>query len=399
MTELFDYQINLLKNVPTDWKRYIYPKLKNTGRLLGIKGLRGVGKTVMLLQYLLENNKANNMLYVTAEHPYFYTNSLFDLAQEFAKYGGRELIIDEVHKYPQWSRELKLIYDSQPQLKILFSSSSALDLYRGEADLSRRLHKIELYGLSFREFLAFQHNLNFKPYGLHELIENHQEISATITKEINILPLFQEYLKFGYFPFRNEFPEDEAFFSAIYRVINVVLENDLAWIEDYSARNVMKLKKLTGVMAELVPYEPNISHIAKKLEIGRTTLYTYLKNMHDADILRLMYKPGRGTSELQKPAKIYFENPAFLFALAKQPEKGTIRELFFANQLENAGHHVNISKDKADFLLNEKFTFEVGGKNKGIKQIKNIDNSFLAVDDIESGFAKVIPLWLFGFLY
>jgi len=399
MTELFEYQNNLLKNVPTQWKRYVYNRLQKSGRLTGIKGLRGVGKTILLLQYLLEHKKGNDILYVTAEHPYFYTNSLYDLAQEFVKYGGRELIVDEVHKYPGWSRELKLIYDSQPQLKILFSSSSALDLYRGEADLSRRLQKIELYGMSFREFLAFQHKLNFKTYELEEIFKKHQEISATITKDINILPLFQEYLKFGYFPFRYDFQEDEAFISAIYRVINVVLENDLAWIEDYSARNVMKLKKLTGVMAELVPYEPNISQIAKKLEIGRTTLYTYLKNMHDAGILRLLYKPGRGTSKLQKPAKIFFENPGFLFALSKQPEKGTIRELFLANQLENAGYQVNISKDKADFLVDEKYTIEVGGKNKNTSQIKSLDDAFLAMDDVESGFANSIPLWLFGFLY
>jgi len=399
MEELISYQSKLLHQVSNDWQRYLFPELKKGVRLLGIKGLRGVGKTTMFLQYLaFEYKEKKNGLYVTADHPYFYRNSLFELASEWYGYGGKLLLIDEVHKYPNWSRELKLIYDGHPDLTVYFTSSSALDLYRGESDLSRRLLTHTLHGLSFREFLLFRHGISFQRFDLTEIINKHVQITAELTRNIKILPLFEEYLVDGYFPFSKDI-EPETFIPRLIQLINTVLESDLASIEGYSASNVRKIKRLLGVIAETAPFEPNISKIAEKLQLGRNTVNDYLKNLHDAQVLQLLRKPAKGNAQLQKPDKIYFENTSLAYAFQNSPEKETIRETFFMNQLKNAGHLVEISPTRSDFLVDGQYTFEVGGKNKDRKQIKNIEQSYMAIDAIEYGFAKTIPLWLFGLLY
>lgn len=398
MEELFSYQNNLLGRVENQWHRYLYPEMLKDRRLFGLKGLRGVGKTTMFLQYLAHDYPhRDNGLYVTADHPYFYSNTLFDLAADWYKLGGKLLLIDEVHKYPNWSRELKLIYDGHPDLKVMFTSSSALDLYRGESDLSRRLTTGILHGLSFREFLGFRHNLAFKVFKLEELLSRHAEISRQITQNIKILPLFRQYLQEGYFPFAAE--EDEPLPARLLRIINTVLESDLSIIKDYNAGHVGKIKKLLGVIAESAPFEPNISKIASRLQLGRNTVNIYLKNLHDAQILHLINKPGKGMSRLQKPDKIYFENPAFVNAFQKNANVGTLRETFFMNQVFNAGYSINISAKTNDFIVNDDIFFEVGGKNKNQRQVAGRENAWLALDDIEAGYANVIPLWLFGFLY
>jgi len=338
------------------------------------------------------------MTYVTADHPYFYRNSLFELASEWSGYGGKLLLIDEVHKYPLWSQELKLIYDGNPDLTVYFTSSSALDLYRGESDLSRRLVTHTLHGLSFREFLFFQHGISFQKFTLKEIIHSHAQISADLTRHIKILPLFEEYLIDGYFPFSKDI-EKGSFIPRLIQLMNTVLESDLATIEGYSASNIRKIKRLLGVIAETAPFEPNISKIAEKLQLGRNTVNDYLKNLHDAQVLQLLRKPGRGNAGLQKPDKIYFENTSLAYAFQNSPDKGTIRETFFMNQLKNAGYLVEVSPARSDFLIDQQYTFEVGGKNKDRKQIKNTENSYLAIDTIEYGFADKIPLYLFGFLY
>ena len=399
MEELISYQSKLLHQIDNDWQRYLFPELKKGVRLLGIKGLRGVGKTTMFLQYLaFEYEERKNGLYVTADHPYFYRNSLFELASEWSGYGGKLLLIDEVHKYPNWSRELKLIYDGHPDLTVYFTSSSALDLYRGESDLSRRLLTHTLHGLSFREFLLFRHGISFQRFDLTEIINKHVQITAELTRNIKILPLFQEYLVDGYFPFSRDI-EPETFIPRLIQLINTVLESDLASIEGYSASNVRKIKRLLGVIAETAPFEPNISKIAEKLQLGRNTVNDYLKNLHDAQVLQLLRKPAKGNAQLQKPDKIYFENTSLAYAFQNSPEKGTIRETFFMNQLKNAGYLVEISPTRSDFLVDRQYTFEVGGKNKDQKQIKNIEQSYMAIDAIEYGFAETIPLWLFGLMY
>lgn len=380
------------------WIRYLYPKLESGEKLLGIKGLLGVGKTTMLLQYLNQSPfPANQKLYVTADHPFFYSNGIFDLANQFYSYGGKLLVIDEVHKYSNWSRELKLNYDGFPGLRVLFTSSSALDLFRGESDLSRRLISYPLEGLSFREYLSLVTDHNFNSYSFLEILKNHQEIAAFITRDFHPLPYFQDYLKFGYFPAIKHLSA-ESMKTRIFQTINTVLETDLAFSKEYTPANIAKIKKLLGVIAVTVPFEPNISKIAGKLGIGRNTVYAFLTHLQDAKILKLLNKTNKGISYLQKPDKIYFENTNFAFSLQEGPNKGTIRETFFINQLGNAGLQVYLS-EKGDFGVADTWTFEIGGTSKDSRQIKNVKNSFLVIDDIESGFGDRIPLWLFGFLY
>ncbi len=397
MEELIDFQHNLLSRVPLSWSRYLYGKLKTKERLLGLKGLRGVGKTTLLLQYLYNYHEKERGLYVTADHPWFYENTLFDLAAQWYRYNGKLLLIDEVHKYPNWSRELKLIYDGHPDLRVIFTSSSALDLYRGESDLSRRLITQTLAGLSFREYLSFYHRLNFEKITLTDLLSNANEISTALTHQFKPLPLFKTYLRNGYFPFAKNI-ETESIAPRLIRIINTVLESDLAYVQDYSASNIAKIKRLLGVLAKVVPFEPNISKIASKLQLGRNTVNNYLRHLQDAHILRLINKDTSGISALQKPDKIFFENTAFAYAFQNQPNIGSIRETFFLNQLTNAGHRMNLST-VGDFLADEQWLFEIGGRNKNEKQIKDRENAFLALDDIETGVANRIPLWLFGFLY
>lgn len=399
LEQLLLYQNSLLQQVSDDWHRYLFHVFDKEDRLTGIKGLRGVGKTTMLLQYLaFHYPNRRDGLYVTADHPYFYERSLLDLATEWELYGGRLLLIDEIHKYPGWSQQIKLIYDGLPGLRVIFTGSSALELYKGEADLSRRLISHTLRGLSFREYLSFYHDQYFEKHSLEEILKGHEDIASQIVKKVKILPLFVQYLEHGYFPFFKEM-KGAALSPRLLQVINTVLESDLGWIEDYSAANIEKIKKLLGVIAQVAPFEPNISRIAEKLKMGRNTLYIYLKNLKDAGIINLLNKPGRGIAVLQKPGKIYFENTAYAYAFQHTPQAGTLRETFFVNQLVNAGYMINLSPEKADFLVDEKYTFEVGGRNKGNSQIRNIKDSYKALDNIENGFLHTIPLWLFGFLY
>lgn len=387
-----------MNQIPPDWFRYLYHQLPMAEKMVGIKGLRGVGKTTLLLQYLKYKwEDAETGLYVTADHPYFYQNSLFEVAGDWERLGGTLLLVDEVHKYANWSRELKLIYDGFPKLKVIFTSSSALDLYRGESDLSRRVVSQTLPGLSFREYLSLHQIIDLPVVALSDILQRHRAISREINSGIKILPHFKDYVTSGYFPFSK--PGQTTFTTQkLIQVINTVLETDLAYVQDYSASNIIKIKKLLGVIAASAPFEPNISKIAQKLHLGRDTVNHYLRHLQDAYILNLVNKPTKGISALQKPDKIYIENTAFVHALQPRPETGTLRETFFLNQLRNSGYVVELST-KGDFLVDGTYTFEVGGRNKDMSQISGVDNAFLALDDIESGIGSRIPLWLLGFLY
>jgi predicted AAA+ superfamily ATPase len=398
MEELLNFQANILNQMSDKWSRYLLKDLMVDERLLGLKGLRGVGKTTILLQYMAyhypDKSKA---LYVTADHPYFYTNSLFNLAGTWYANEGKLLLIDEVHKYPNWSRELKLIYDGFPDLQVFFTSSSALDLYRGESDLSRRLAVQNLEGMSFREYLNFTQGFEFDKINLEDLLSKHLEIGSEITKKIHPIPYFKSYIKGGYFPFAASLAPD-SLPSRIIQILNTVLETDLSFAQDYSAGNVAKIKRLLGVIAASAPFEPNISKIAEKLGLGRNTVYLFLHHLQDAKIIRMINMPGKSMGSLQKPDKIYFENPNFTYALQAEANIGAVRETFFINQIANSGKDISLSKD-GDFMVEGKYIFEVGGRNKGFDQIKDVENSHLALDEIEIGFGKKIPLWLFGFLY
>jgi len=398
MDELYQYQEEILEKIPGQFFRSMYHKLNWDSRFRGITGLRGVGKTTMLLQYLkFDAPDRNHTLYVTADHPWFYDGSILELAQKFSKYGGSHLLIDEIHRYPNWSRELKNMYDGLPDLQVIFTASSVLDLLKGESDLSRRALIQELAGLSFREYLELRYGYSFPAISLEQLLKNPGKTADGVLSKLKPLPAFNEYLQTGYFPF-SVTQQKESFRQLLNQVINAVMEVDLQLVEDYSAANTIKMKKLLGVIAESVPFEPNISKIAGRLELGRDTVKTYLNNLERARLLNLLSRSTKGVAALQKPDKIYLENTNLSYALKANPEPGTLRETFFVNQLRNAGHTVELAK-AGDFLVDNKWTFEVGGPSKDNKQISNTSNAYLALDELEHPYLNRIPLWLFGFLY
>lgn len=366
--------------------------------MIGIKGPRGAGKTTLLLQRIKFGLKnPDDALYVSADHPWFYNHTLLELADNFEKNSGKWLFIDEVHKYPRWSAELKNIYDGFPKLKVIFTASSALDIYRGEADLSRRVITYELPGMSFREYILFKRKVIFPQLKIEEILTGHTKITGKILDKIKPIPLFREYLKTGYFPYFSECSVQE-YYLKLNQTINTILESDLSMIKGYSSGSIVKLKKLLGVIAESVPFHPNISSIAQKSEISRDSVYLYLHNLEQAKLINLLSREGRGMSVLGKPDKIFLENTNLNHSLKENPDKGNIRETFLLNQLLNAGLSV-VLPGSGDFLVNKKYTIEVGGKSKNSKQIRSIKNSFIAADDIEYGFGNKIPIWLFGFLY
>ena len=381
-----------------DFKRYLYDEVSFENRMLAIKGIRGVGKTTLLLQYLKTQNPAKS-LYVTADHPWFYTHGLLDTAEEWHKQGGRLLIIDEVHKYVNWSAELKNIYDGFPDIRVIFTASSALDIYRGEADLSRRVLSYSLHGLSFREYLAINHIHTFQPISLEDIINNHRQLCLDILEKVEApLVYFKKYLRSGYLPFGTREMNEEDYLTRVYQIVDATLAYDLAFINDYSAVHQSKIKKLLGILAETVPFIPNITELAATLQISRNTLLLLLEHLEQGSLINKISKTGRGTSLLQKPDKIVLENTNFSHALSQQPVEGTLRETFFVNQVRNKGYSVEVA-EQGDFLVKGQYTFEVGGKNKKQKQIKEVENAYLVKDNINSGFGNVIPVWLFGFLY
>ncbi|MGY4383059.1 putative AAA+ superfamily ATPase [Pedobacter sp. UYP24] len=397
MESLFEYQENLLRVVNDNFRRYLHPKINWKQRMIAIKGPRGAGKTILMLQHLKFDLKEEKekALYVTADHTWFYTHTLLDMATDWFKLGGRVLFIDEVHKYPSWSRELKNIYDGLPEMRVIFSASSALDVYRGEADLSRRVTCYSLAGLSFREYLSFTEGIVFDPVSLDDVKTNHREISRGILEKIQPLPAFNRYLKNGYLPI---IVEGEAeYLPKLEQVINAIVDTDLAYIAGYNAGTAVKVKRLLGVIAESAPFKPNMSALARKMEIHRESMYEYIYQLRDAKLLNILSVEGKGVSRLQKPDKIFLENTNLAYAIKSQPDKGNIRETFLLNQLVNTGMEVNAPAE-GDFFISG-LTIEVGGKSKSFKQLKNADSYLVAADDIEIGFGDRVPLWLFGFLY
>ncbi len=384
-----------IEQTPQEFKRYLFDKINYKQRLIGIRGARGVGKTTLLLQiaYRFKNEK---VLYVSLDDLFFSSNTLYNLAEKFYQKGGVLLLLDEVHKYPNWSREIKLIYDDFPNLKVIFTSSSILDIYKGESDLSRRAIAYELKSLSFREYLVLFENEEFPIFSLEEITENHQEIALKILKKIKPLAYFQEFLKIGAFPFY--MGNKEEYYQQVLQTINLILEVDLPSIENTDYQNVVKIKRLLYILALSVPFTPNISKLSEKVDLSRNVLVQVLHWLSKAHLIHAYYKSGRSISALNKPDKIWLHNTNLSYALASyQPDKGNLRETFFLSQL-SVLNEVSIPK-KGDFYINNKYTFEVGGKNKTTQQIKGLENAFVVKDDIEVGVFNEIPLWLFGFLY
>ena len=399
METIFEKFRKKLDATTTDFTRSVMHEIAwNEARLIGLKGARGVGKTTLLFQYikLHLSDKINEVLYISLDNLYFNNNNLLALIDQFVKRGGNYLFIDEVHRYPNWSQELKNAYDDYPELRIVFTGSSMLEILNARADLSRRAIVYTMGGLSFREYLSIKNIHTFQPYSLDEILKNHQEYAVQISKEIRPLQWFQGYLEGGYYPY---FIESESLYRIkVEEVVRMMLEIELPALRGLENQYILKIKQLLMVLAESVPFTPNVSKLAERIGINRNTLIAYLKNLQDVGLTMHLFSESTGITRLQKPEKIYLENTNLMYALnPKQVNLGSIRETFWMNQLSQL-HNVTLPQN-GDFLIDNQYTFEIGGKNKSSKQIQGVNDAYVVKDDIEIGSAGVIPLWLFGFLY
>ena len=404
MNNFIAEQHRLVESVSTV-KRYLYSRIDWNERCIGILGARGTGKTTLMLQYIKERYaESDKALYVSVDSPFFQAHDLFEFAREFHQLGGELLLVDEIHKYPDWSRHIKAIYDSLPGMRVVFSGSSLLQISKQKTDLSRRAIVFNLHGLSLREYVNFVLGKEYPAYTLEELLADHQRIAADICNEIKPLRQFRDYTQGGYYPI---FLEGQGFYKLKVReVINHILEVDLPCVNRIEPRQISKIKKLLYLLAVGVPFVPNIAKLAEATDISRPRLYEYLEMLQDARLLSLVRAQGRGYEVLTKPEKILLENSNLMYAIADEVNTGTLRELFFVNQIRNAGsmhpelieNSVEVS-GRGDFVVKGQYTFEIGGKGKGFKQINGVKNAYVVSDDIELGFKNKLPLWLFGFLY
>jgi len=404
MEKLFEYSNKLIQEADTSFLRYMYGEINWQSRMIGLIGPRGVGKTTLVLQYIKQNLNPAETLYVTAEDFYFVNNRITELADTFVKYGGKCLFIDEIHKYKDWAKELKLIYDYHKNLKVVFTGSSVLDIKKGSSDLSRRAVMYNMQGLSFREYLQLFHQISAKTYSLEEILQHKVEIAGLE----HTLPLFADYLKRGYYPFALE----EGFEIRLGQIINQTLENDIPMYADMNVATGRKLKQLLAIIAKSAPFKPNMSKIAEMLSASRNNIADYCLYIEEAGMIAQLRNNTGGIRGLGKVNKIYLDNTNLIYSLAEDTSnKGNIRETFFLNQMRVK--HDIFSSPVADFLIGDtpgidqarlalpslNRTFEVGGKSKGQKQIKGVENGYIVKDDIESGFLNVIPLWQFGMTY
>ncbi len=397
LTDLLIQSREIIEQVPVEFERYLLSKINWNNRLIAIKGARGSGKTTLILQHIIKNRKLDHTtLYISLENLYFYKNTLLSLADTFVLNGGKYLFLDEVHKYPNWSREIKLIYDKHKNLKLVFTSSSILEIHNAKYDLSRRAVEYYLKELSLREYIELSSNITFPAYSFNEILENHTEISRKITKTIKPLFQFNKYIISGVYPYFIE--GEKEYTQKLRNTLNIVIENDLTSVYKIDFNMVHKLKKLLYAVATSVPFKPNISKLSERIGISRQSLLTLLNYLEKAEIIYQLNTDNTGISSLAKPEKIYLHNTNLLNSIAVENFNiGNIRETFFLNQLSTT-EKVNYSK-VTDFIVNDKYSFEIGGKSKQQKQIKDLQNAFIVKDSIENGINNVIPLWLFGFLY
>lgn len=386
-------------------KRYLYDRIDWNLRCIGILGARGTGKTTLMLQHIKERyGTTDQALYISVDSPYFQAHDLFEFAREFHQMGGEALFVDEIHKYPDWSTHIKAIYDSFPDLKVVFSGSSLLQIAKQKGDLSRRAIIFNLHGLSLREYINFTLKKEYPAYSLETILEQHPQIAADICRDIKVLRQFRDYLQGGYYPF---FLEGGAYYKLRVReVINHILEVDLPFVNKIEPRQISKIKKLLYLLSVGVPFAPNIARLAEATDISRPKLYEYLECLQDARLLNLVRSKGRGYEILTKPDKIYLENSNLMYAIAEEVNMGSLRELFFVNQVKNASTiHPSLIEStvelsgRGDFIVGSRYTFEIGGKGKGFKQVSGVENGFVVADDIEVGLKNKLPLWLIGFMY
>ena len=389
MEKLFEYSNRLINETDTKFIRYMHHEINWNSRMIGLIGPRGVGKTTLVLQYIKQHLNPVETLYITAEDFYFVDNRIIDLVDTFVKFGGKYLFIDEIHKYKDWAKELKLIYDYHKELNVVFTGSSVLDIKKGASDLSRRAIIYNMQGLSFREYLKLFHNISTETYSLEDILQHKVDIPELERP----LPLYTDYLKEGYYPFALEDDYD----IKLSQVINQTLENDIPIYAEMNVATGRKLKQLLSIISKSVPFKPNMSKIAEMLSVSRNNVADYCLYIEEAGMIAQLRDSTGGIRGLGKVDKIYLDNTNLIYNLANDMSNiGNIRETFFINQMR-VKHDV-IASPIADFMIND-LTFEVGGKNKTQKQIKDSKNAYVVKDDIESGFLNVIPLWQFGLTY
>lgn len=379
----------LLEQAPVKFHRYLYDEIKWDNHMLGIVGPRGVGKTTLMLQHLRESHAADEALYVSADNLYFTDHSLYDVAEELVRNGGRYFFIDEVHKYPDWSRELKAMYDSLPDLHVYFTGSSVLDIEKGQADLSRRAPKYVLQGLSFREYLAITHGIEAPCLSLDEILAG----GPLLPQVEHPLPYFKDYLRRGYYPFGT----DPDFETELEQVIVRTLESDIPQFAEMTAATGRKLLKLMTIISTLAPFKPNMTKLASQIQASRNSMEDYLLYMEKAGMIAQLRTGASGLGALGKAEKIYLDNPNIMYALVGEGQDvGNVRETFFFNQMR-VRHTVTASKI-SDFEI-AGATFEVGGKNKTQAQLKGAGRGYVVKDDVEYGHGNVVPIWAFGLTY
>jgi len=367
-------------------------------RLIGIRGARGVGKTTLLLQHI-KNTFADDLqsiLYASLDNLWFSEHSLIDLADEFHKKGGAWLFLDEVHKLPDWARVLKNLYDDYPDLRIIFTGSSLLQILDARADLSRRALMYDLQGLSFREFVNFEASSSFAPIPFLDLLKRHESLAADIVEKIKPFKYFSRYLQEGYYPYYLE--GRESYYQRLEETVMMILELELPQLRHIDISYVPKLKQLLGIIAESSPFIPNISKLSERMLIHRQTLLSYLQFLGESKLTHSLFRNTQGIGALRKPDKLYLDNTnlAYLFR-GDKADIGALRETFLLNQLSK--DHTVTYTQTGDFLVDGSVTIEVGGKNKTRRQIKDSAEGYIAADNLEYGFGTKIPLWLFGFLY
>ena len=392
------YRISAAKIADTllSLKRYAYDEIDWNSRLIGLRGARGVGKTTLLLQKILESGaERDTSLYLSLDSVWLDVKEIYLLAEHHVQHGGTRLVLDEVHYVKDWQRIVKNLYDDFRELKIAYTGSSLLRLKARQGDLSRRQVSYELQGLSFREFLKFEGVLDWQPIALQDLLSGHLDIAREITKEIKVLPLFERYFRAGYYPFYLD--GSAKYEERIRQVVNQTLDSDWPSVEDITAETIRKARKMLRILAALPPQTPKMNRLYAELDTERQHGLKILYALERAGLLNLLASDLDALGNLSSPEKIYCENTNLMYALTSDADMGTAREAFFLNQVTN-GHAITYPK-KGDFLVDDRWLFEVGGRGKGFSQIKDIPDSYVVNDDVEVGFGNKIPLWLFGFLY
>lgn len=398
METLFNKHRILISQVNLDIVREIMHTIAWNKQLVAIRGSRGVGKTTLMRQYIKQRygTSAGEALYCVMDSIYFTNHSLLDLAERFHMMGGKHLFLDEVHKYPTWSKEVKEIIDLWPEMRVTFTGSSLIQILNADADLSRRVLSYTMPGLSFREYLRFYKGIDIPTYPLDKILSDADNICEEVCKKCHPQPLFEEYLRVGYYPFYDG--NEVEYYSRIENVVSFIIDQEMTQFCGVEPAYTRKLKAMMLYLADNIPYEVNIAKLSSYLEINKTTVLSYLASMQRAELLHLIYTDNKSVTKMQKPDKIYIQNPNMLCTLASQQNIGTLRECFVVNQLAHK-HTVEYGKEQGDFKVDGKITFEVGGKDKSFEQIANLPDSYILADAMEHPIGKKLPLWLVGMLY